>query len=339
MAPTSATTTAGSTPPSRARSFARRSTARPRCCSMTNRSVRPRARKSIASLRARSCDDPFRRSSRTLGIARSPSVGSWGVRGMEISLSGRTAIVTGGSKGIGLAVATRFAQSGADVAILARGKETLDEAVAAIKKTAKGRVIGAQADVGVAADIQRAYDEVMKAFGKVDIIVNNAGTSRAMPFEKVTDEILMGDIEQKLFAAVRLIRLVAPQMKERRWGRIINVLNIGAKAPRPNSMPTSVSRAAGMAMTKALSAEFAPHNVLVNAMLVGFIEADQHVQAAKKANIPIADYYKAREKEIPLGRAGKAEEFANLACFLVSEQAGYITGTATNVDGGRSPVV
>jgi 3-oxoacyl-[acyl-carrier protein] reductase len=262
---------------------------------------------------------------------------------MEISLSGRTAIVTGGSKGIGLAVATRFAQSGADVAIVARGKESLDEAVAAIKKTAKesnkARVIGVQADVGVAGDIQRAYDEVMKAFGKVDIIVNNAGTSRAMPFEKVTDEILHGDIEQKLFAAVRLIRLVAPQMKERRWGRIINVLNIGAKAPRPNSMPTSVSRAAGMAMTKALSAEFAPHNVLVNAMLVGFIEADQHVQAAKKANIPIADYYKAREKEIPLGRAGKAEEFANLACFLASDQGGYITGTATNVDGGRSPVV
>jgi NAD(P)-dependent dehydrogenase (short-subunit alcohol dehydrogenase family) len=160
-----------------------------------------------------------------------------------------------------------------------------------------------------------------------------------MAFEKVTDEILMGDIEQKLFAAVRLIRLVSPQMKERRWGRIINVLNIGAKAPRPNSMPTSVSRAAGMAMTKALSAEFAPFNVLVNAMLVGFIEADQHVQAAKKANVPIGDYYKAREKEIPMRRAGKAEEFANLACFLVSEQGGYITGTATNVDGGRSPVV
>ena len=262
---------------------------------------------------------------------------------MEISLSGRSAIVTGGSKGIGLAVATRFAQSGADVAIVARGKETLDEAVAAIKKTTKesnkARVIGVQADVGVAVDIQRGYDEVMKAFGKVDIIVNNAGTSRAMPFEKVTDEILHGDIEQKLFAAVRLIRLVSPQMKERRWGRIINVLNIGAKAPRPNSMPTSVSRAAGMAMTKALSAEFAPHNVLVNAMLVGFIEADQHVQAAKKANVPIADYYKAREKEIPLGRAGKAEEFANLACFLASDQGGYITGTATNVDGGRSPVV
>jgi 3-oxoacyl-[acyl-carrier protein] reductase len=117
------------------------------------------------------------------------------------------------------------------------------------------------------------------------------------------------------------------------------VLNIGAKAPRPNSMPTSVSRAAGMAMTKALSAEFAPHNVLVNAMLVGLIEADQHVQRAKQTNVPLDQYYENAKKEIPLGRVGKAEEFANLACFLVSEQAGYITGTATNVDGGRSPVV
>src|SRR3954447_13166636 len=121
---------------------------------------------------------------------------------MEISLSGRSAIVTGGSKGIGLAVATRFSQSGADVAIVARGKEALDQAVAAIKKTAKGRVTGVQADVGVAADIQRAYDEAMKAVGKVDIVVNNAGTSRAAPFEKLTDEILHLDIEQKLFAAV-----------------------------------------------------------------------------------------------------------------------------------------
>ena len=98
---------------------------------------------------------------------------------MEISLKGRSAIVTGGSKGIGYAIATRFADSGADVAIVARSRETLDEAVNAIKAKAKGRVIGVQADVGEAADIQRAYDEVMKAFGKVDIVVNNAGTSRA----------------------------------------------------------------------------------------------------------------------------------------------------------------
>ena len=259
---------------------------------------------------------------------------------MEISLKGRSAIVTGGSKGIGFAIATRFLQSGADVAIVGRTKETLDEAVAALKTSAKGgKVAGVQGDVGSAADLQRVYDETMKAFGKVDIIVNNAGTSRAMTFDKLTDDILRDDMEQKLFAAVRLIRLVFPQMKERRWGRIINVLNIGAKAPRGGSSPTSISRAAGMALTKALSHEFAPHNVLVNAMLVGFIEADQHVQAAKKAGVELKDYIAARAKEIPLGRIGKAEEFANLACFLVSDQASYITGTAINVDGGHSPVM
>jgi 3-oxoacyl-[acyl-carrier protein] reductase len=258
---------------------------------------------------------------------------------MEISLSGRTAIVTGGSKGIGFAVATRFAASGADVAIVARTEGPLKEAVGTIRKSTQSRVIGIAADVGKAADVQRAYDEAMKAFDKIDIIVNNAGTSRAMPFENVTDEILHDDLELKLFAAVRLIRLVAPQMKERRWGRIINVLNIGAKAPRPNSMPTSISRAAGMAMTKALSHELAPHNVLVNAMLVGLIRADQHVQTAKRANMTLEEYYKTHAKEIPIARFGEAEEFANLACFLVSEQGSYITGTAINVDGGRSPVV
>ena len=258
---------------------------------------------------------------------------------MEISLSGRAAIVTGGSKGIGFAVANEFAVSGADVAIVARNGEALKEGVASIRKSTQSRVIGVQADVSKATDIQRAYDEVMSAFAKVDIVVNNAGTSQAMPFEKLTDQILYDDLELKLFAAVRLIRLVAPQMKERRWGRIINVLNIGAKAPRPNSMPTSISRGAGMAMTKALSHELAPHNVLVNAMLVGIIRADQHVERAKRTNVPIEEYYKAHGKEIPIGRAGEAEEFANLACFLVSEQGSYITGTAINVDGGRSPVV
>jgi NAD(P)-dependent dehydrogenase (short-subunit alcohol dehydrogenase family) len=258
---------------------------------------------------------------------------------MEISLKGRAAIVTGGSKGIGFAIAKRFLASGADVAIIGRTRSTLDQAIKELGAGAKGKIIGAQGDVGVAADVQRAYDEVMKSFGKVDIVVNNAGTSRTSPFEKLTDEMMMGDIEQKLFAAIRLNRLVWPQMKERRWGRIINVLNIGAKAPRGGSAPTSISRAAGMALTKALSHEGGPHNILVNAMLVGFIEADQHVQAAAKAGISLADYIKPREKEIPLGRIGKAEEFANLACFLVSDAGSYITGTAINVDGGRSPVV
>jgi len=258
---------------------------------------------------------------------------------MEISLVGRAALVTGGSKGIGFAIASRFADSGGNVAIVARGREALDEAVKTIGAKASGKVAGFTGDVGNAADIERIHGEAMAAFGKIDIIVNNAGTSATSPFEKLTDEFLQHDLDQKLFAALRFTRLAWPQMKERKWGRIINVLNIGAKAPRGGSAPTSISRAAGMALTKVLSHEGAPHNILVNAMLVGFIEADQHVQAAKKAGVELKDYVAARAKEIPLGRIGKAEEFANLACFLVSDAGSYITGTAINVDGGRSPVV
>jgi NAD(P)-dependent dehydrogenase (short-subunit alcohol dehydrogenase family) len=258
---------------------------------------------------------------------------------MEISLASRSAIVTGGSKGIGYAIATRFAASGADVAIIARGQEARDAAVKNIQALSKARVVGLQGDVASAADIKRAYDEAMAAFGKIDIVVNNAGTSSTAPFEQLTDEMVIEDFEQKLFAAIRLTRLAWPQMKERRFGRVINVLNIGAKAPRPGSAPTSLTRAAGMALTKVLAGEGAPHGILVNALLVGFIEADQHVQTAKRLGLPLADYVKQREKDIPLGRIGKAEEFANVACFLASDAASYITGTATNVDGGRSPVV
>jgi 3-oxoacyl-[acyl-carrier protein] reductase len=258
---------------------------------------------------------------------------------VEIDLAGRVAVVTGGSKGIGLAVATRFAASGADVVIVARGREGLDLALKTIGARARGRVIAVQGDVALTADIQRIYDEAMAAFGKIDILVNNAGVSRNAPFEQVTDEIWREDFDQKLFAAIRLTRLVWPQLKARRWGRIINTLNIGAKAPRPASAPTSVTRAAGMALTKVLAGEGGPFNVLVNALLIGFIEADQHVRAAARLGISTEDYLNQRAKEIPLGRPGRAEEFANLACFLVSDAGSYITGAAINVDGGLSRVV
>ena len=258
---------------------------------------------------------------------------------MDVNLAGRTAIITGASKGIGLAVATRFAASGAEVAIIARGREALDNAVKIIAESGRARVASIQADVAVAADLRRAYDEAMAQFGKIDIVVNNAGTSRTGGFEEITDEVWREDFDHKLFAAIRLTRLVWPQLKERRWGRVINTLNIGAKAPRPRSAPTSVTRAAGLALTKVLAGEGAPYNILVNALLVGFIEADQHVRAAEKTGIALEDYVNARTKDIPLGRIGRAQEFATIACFLASDAASYITGTAINVDGGRSPAV
>ena len=261
---------------------------------------------------------------------------------MEIRLDERVAIVTGGSKGLGFATARRFAESGAAVAILARGAETLEQARSELAATG-ARIATIACDVATAEGVQRGYDGAMEAFGRVDIIVNNAGISQAHPFLTVTDEIWQADLDLKLFAAIRLTRLAWPQMQERRWGRVINVLNIGAKAPRAASAPTSVSRAAGMALTKVLAGEGAPHNILVNALLVGLIESDQWVRrhASQGQNETLEGFMQslARRANVPLGRMGRAEEFANAACFLASDAAGYITGTAINVDGGSSPVV
>jgi len=260
---------------------------------------------------------------------------------MDIRLDGRAAVITGGSKGIGLAIATRMAASGADVALLARRPEALEAARQAVSETARGRVLTVACDVSRAEDVARAHAEVMAGLGRVDILVNNAGTSQRGAFTTVTDEIWQADLDLKLFAAIRLARLVWPQMVERRWGRIINVLNIGAKAPKAEGAPTAVSRAAGMALTKVLAGEGAPHNILVNSLHVGLIDSDQWVRrhAQQKTGQSYDGFLAEMGKGIPMGRVGTAEEFANVACFLASDAAGYVTGTAINVDGNLSPVM
>jgi 3-oxoacyl-[acyl-carrier protein] reductase len=261
---------------------------------------------------------------------------------MEVRLDGRTAIITGASAGLGLAMAKEFAASGANVAMLARRPNVLEQATAAVNASAKGaKAAGFVCDVSKADDIKKTVADVMKTFGKVDILINNAGTSRAMPSSEITDEIWHEDLELKLFAAIRLTRLVWPGMKERHWGRIISVLNLGAKAPRANGAPTAVSRAAGMALMKVLSQEGAKDGILVNGMLVGLIDSDQHVRrhAREGSNTPYEDFRAKMGTNVPIGRIGKAEEFAAMACFLCSDLAGFTTGAAINMDGGASPVV
>ena len=259
---------------------------------------------------------------------------------MNITMKDRVAVVTGGSKGIGVAVARRFAESGAKVAIVARGAPDLKAAREQLARDGL-EVRDYVCDVSKASDISSAYEKIVNDLGKIDVLVNNAGTSRAMAFETVTDEVWQEDLDLKLFAAIRFSRLVWPGMKASKWGRIINVLNIGAKAPAAASTPTSVSRAAGMALTKAMANEGGAHNILVNAMLVGLIMSDQWVQrhAKQSPDMDFEVFAKGLAKGTPLGRIGTAEEFANLACLLASDQGSYITGTAINVDGGRSPVV
>src|SRR5690348_3735095 len=261
---------------------------------------------------------------------------------MEVRLDGRTAIITGASAGLGFAMAKEFAASGANVAMVARRADVLEQAREQVAANAQGgRAAGFVCDVAKADQIKQTFDAAVRTFGKVDILINNAGQSRAMPSEQITDEIWQEDLELKLFAAIRLARLVWPGMKERKWGRIINVLNLGAKAPRANGAPTAVSRAAGMALMKVLAGEGAPHGILVNGMLVGQIVSDQIARRYTRegSNTPFEDYVAAAGKGIPLGRMGKAEEFAAMACFLCSDHAGFTTGTAINMDGGASPVV
>ena len=261
---------------------------------------------------------------------------------MEVRLDGRSAIVTGGSKGLGLAIAVEYFASGADVAILARDQGALAEARQQIQaRGGKGKVLAISCDVSKPDPIRQACEQAISEFGKVDIFVNNAGQSTRGPSETITDEQWQADLDLKLFAQVRFCRILMPPMKERKWGRIISVLNIGAKAPGADSAPTSVSRAAQMALTKAMSMEGAPHNVLVNSLHVGVIVSDQIKRRydRERPNVSFEEFVAQAGRAVPMGRMGRAEEFASVATFMASEAASYVTGCAINVDGGRSPVV
>lgn len=258
---------------------------------------------------------------------------------MDVRLDGHVALITGASLGIGRAIATQFAASGAAVAIVARRTDVLETTRATIAAETGGKVFAVPADVADAVDCARAFQAATAALGPIDILVNNAGTSRRKPFTEITDALWQADLDLKLFGAIRLARLAIPAMREKRWGRILNVLNIGAKAPAAGAAPTAVSRAAGLALTKVLAGELAPDNILVNALLVGRIESDQWEKRAAAEGRDLADFYAEMGKTIPLKRVGRASEFAALACFLASDAGGYVTGTAINVDGGASPVV
>jgi len=257
---------------------------------------------------------------------------------MDLGLKGKVAIVTGGTQGIGRATAVLLAHEGAAVAIAARGRERLEQTAAEIR-AAGGRVAPVQADVSKAADCERVVAETLAAFGRLDILVNNAGTSATGEFAAATDAMWQADFELKLFAAIRLARLAIPHMKRQGGGRIVNLTNIGAKQPRAKSMPTTVTRAAGLAFTKALSKELAPDKILVNTVCIGLVRAGQHEAKAARTGVDVEQLYAAMGKDIPLGRVGRAEEVANVIAFLASDAASYVSGTSVNLDGGASAVL
>jgi len=257
---------------------------------------------------------------------------------MDLGLKDRIALVTGGSQGIGRASALRLAAEGARVAIVARGEAGLAQVAKEIGATG-GTALPIRADVSRAEDCARAIDETLRGFGGIDILVNNAGTSATGEFEAVDDATWQADFDLKLFAAVRLARLAIPHMKRAGGGRIINITNIGAKQPRARSMPTTVTRAAGLALTKALSKEYAPQGILVNTICIGLVRAGQHQRRATQRGVDVETLYAEMAKDIPLGRVGEADEVANVVAFLASAAASYVTGTSINLDGGSSAVL
>lgn len=251
------------------------------------------------------------------------------------------ALITGGSDGIGRAAAVRLVAEGARVAVVARGQEKLGGALREIDPGETGRAIAISADCTIPTELHRVYDETTQRLGPVTALVNNVGTSLRGPFLEVTDEQWQSDLDLKLFSAIRLSRMVIPDMIARgEGGRIVNVLSIGGKHPGAASGPTAITRAAGLALTQALSKEFASDGILVNAVCIGLIKAGQHEDRwrSKASGESLEQYYAglARNRSVPLGRVGEASEAASVINFLLSQDATFVSGTAINIDGAAS---
>ncbi|NQW16672.1 MAG: SDR family oxidoreductase [Chloroflexi bacterium] len=263
---------------------------------------------------------------------------------MDLGLTNRVAVVTGGSEGIGKAAAASMANEGANVAILARTQSKLDAAAEEIRATARGEVIAISCDASSRESVDAAFAEIIAKWGRVDIVVNNAGQGGPGGIADLTDEKLSGDFQLKVFGAVYCSQAALPHMQKARWGRIINVTTPGGKAAPGGTLPTSMSRAAGIAMTKAMSKELASDGILVNTVCIGTIKSGQHEKRweaahASDSSITLDDWYEKIGQPLPMGRPGEAHEAGDLICFLASEKASYITGTAVNMDGGSAPVV
>ena len=255
---------------------------------------------------------------------------------MDLELRGRTILITGGTDGLGLALARHLIHEGASVAVCGRSEERLRVAQEVLGPSA----LCVQADVTRAIDCDMLIETTLSRFGYLDGLVNNAGTAVATPVAASSDEDWRSDYELKVVAALRLARASLGHLEVRR-GSILNVLSISARTPASGSTPTSASRAAGLALTKALANEVAPKGIRVNAVLIGLIESGQWVRRASVTGQALEEFYAeaARNARVPLGRYGRAEEFADVAAFLLSRRASFVTGVGVSVDGGLSAAI
>ncbi|MGY1826953.1 MULTISPECIES: SDR family oxidoreductase [unclassified Blastococcus] len=257
---------------------------------------------------------------------------------MDLQLTGRTALVTAASKGLGRATATQLAAEGARVMISSRGEEQLARTAAEIAEATGAQVEHCPADVADPADVERLLAETRDRLGGVDVLVANAGGPPPGGFDAVDDAKWYQAHDLNLMSTVRLIRGVLPHMREQSWGRIAVVTSSSIKQPIENLLLSNTYRVAVVGLAKSLAIEFAGEGVLVNTVGPGRIATDRvaslDAARAEKTGLSIEEVRAQSEKTIPLGRYGEAEEFGRVAAFLVSGANTYLTGQNLLVDGG-----
>ena len=257
---------------------------------------------------------------------------------MDLGLKDKVALIAAGSRGLGRAVAEELAAEGASLVLCAREAHTLAETAAAIADSSGAHVLAVPADVTSVSDITRVVEAGNERFGRIDILVTNAGGPPAGTFDQLTREQWEEATRLTLFSAIELARQVLAGMKERRWGRILNITSIAVKQPVENLMLSNSLRAGLTGFARTLANEVAAQGITVNNILPGYTRTerleDLAQMMAEKQGISTAEFSAKWEKEIPMGRLGEPREFAALAAFLVSERASYITGTSIQVDGG-----
>lgn len=257
---------------------------------------------------------------------------------MDLGLRGKVALVSASSKGLGRAIAEELAAEGANLVVCARGEEALRKTAESIRKNSGVTVIDVAADVSEQSGVDRVTKAALDKFGKVDILVTNSGGPPSGSFESFTPEVWDAATRLLLTSAVGLARAVLPGMKQRRWGRILNVTSIAVKQPIDGLMLSNSLRAAVTGFARTLANEVAPFNVTVNNIMPGYTRTDrvEHLARAnaEKSGASLEATFSKWEHEIPMGRLGEPREFAALAAFLASERASYITGSSIAVDGG-----
>ena len=257
---------------------------------------------------------------------------------MELGLKGKVALVAAASRGLGKAVAEELAIEGVSLILCARDEAILQKTCDVIRKKFGVEILGVTTDLSKTVDIERLYQSAMEKFGRIDILVTNVGGPPAATFENLPREAWENATSLLLTSVLDLTRLVLPQMKERNWGRILNITSIAAKQPVNNLILSNSLRAAVTGFAKTLADEVAPFGITVNNILPGYTRTERVIQLAQtiaeKEGITPAEAQSRWENEIPMKRLGEPHEFAALAAFLVSERASYITGSSIAVDGG-----